>query len=72
MHMLAEEMRSRACGSRIELALRVVARNYIFSIGLGKNSPRVRLTFKLCDALDLTPSKLMKDLERRMQVQGPR
>lgn len=44
--------------------------NYISLIELGKNSPSVRLMFRLCDALDLTPSELMKDVEKRMRVLG--
>lgn len=47
-------------------------RNYISLIELGKNSPSVRLMFRLCDALDLTPSELMKDVEKRMRVLGAR
>jgi len=39
-------------------------------IELGRNSPSVRLMFRLCDALDITPSDLLKDIERRMRVQG--
>ena len=44
--------------------------NYISLIELGKISPSVRLMFRLCDALDLTPSELMKDVEKRMRVLG--
>ena len=39
-------------------------------IELGRNSPSVRLMFRLCDALDITPSDMLKDVERRMRVQG--
>ena len=46
-------------------------RNYISLVELGKNSPSVRLVFKLCDALDVTPSDVLKDGERRMRVQSP-
>jgi len=47
-----------------------VDRNYVSLIELGRNSPSVRLMFRLCDALDITPSDLLKDIERRMRVQG--
>ena len=47
-----------------------VDRNYVSLIELGRNSPSVRLMFRLCDALDITPSDLLKDVERRMRVQG--
>ena len=33
-------------------------------------SPSVRLMFRLCDALDITPSDLLQDVERRMLVQA--
>lgn len=66
-------LRTRRKWSQTELALRAdVDRNYISLIELGKNSPSVRLTFKLCDALDLTPSELLKDVEKRMRVLGAR
>ena len=66
-------LRTRRKWSQTELALRAdVDRNYISLIELGKNSPSVRLVFKLCDALDLTPSDLMKDVEKRMRAQGSR
>jgi transcriptional regulator with XRE-family HTH domain len=49
-----------------------VDRRHISEIELGRNSPSLRLIFKLCDALDVAPSDLVKDIERRMRVQGPR
>lgn len=39
---------------------------------VGRNSPSVRMMFRLCDALDITPSDMLKDVERRMRVQGKR
>jgi transcriptional regulator with XRE-family HTH domain len=51
------------------LALRAdVDRNYISLIELGKNSPSVRMVFKLCEALDTLPSDLIKEVERRMKA----
>ncbi|MGQ2922602.1 MAG: helix-turn-helix domain-containing protein [Hydrogenophaga sp.] len=47
-------------------------RRHISEIELGRNTPGLRLIFKLCDALDVGPSDLIKDIERRMRVQGPR
>ena len=46
-----------------------VDRNYISLIELGRNSPSVRMVFRLCDALDITPSDMLKDVERHMKVQ---
>lgn len=63
-------LRTRRKWSQTELALRAdVDRSYLSLIELGKNSPSVRLMFKLCDALDVTPSDLMKDVEKRMRAQ---
>ena len=66
-------LRTRRKWSQTELALRAdVARSFISLVELGKNSPSVRLMFKLCDALDVTPSDLMKDVEKRMRTQQAR
>ncbi|MGE8454488.1 MAG: helix-turn-helix domain-containing protein [Pseudomonadales bacterium] len=55
--------------TQTDLALRVdVDRNYVSLIELGRNSPSVRLMFQLCDALDITPSDMLKDVERRISV----
>lgn len=66
-------LRTRRKWSQTELALRAdVDRSYLSLIELGKNSPSVRLLFKLCDALDVTPSEFMKDVEKRMRAQRTR
>jgi transcriptional regulator with XRE-family HTH domain len=53
--------------SQTELALRAdVDRNYISLIELGKNSPSVRLLFRLCDAMNISPADLIKDVENRL------
>jgi len=44
-------------------------RNYVSLIELGRNSPSVRMVFRLCEALDITPSELLKDVERRLRLQ---
>lgn len=50
------------------MALRAgVDRNYISLMELGRNSPSVKMVFKLCDALDVAPSELFKDAERRIK-----
>ena len=50
------------------MALRAdVDRNYISLIELGRNSPSVRLLFKLCDALDVSPADVLRDVEKRMK-----
>ena len=61
--------RTKRKWTQTDLALRAgVDRNYVSLIELGRNSPSVRLMFRLCDALDITPSDLLKDVERRMLV----
>lgn len=63
--------RTKRKWTQTDLALRAgVDRNYVSLIELGRNSPSVRLMFRLCDALDITPSDMLKDVERRMRVQG--
>ena len=64
-------LRTKRKWTQTDLALRAdVDRNYVSLIELGRNSPSVRLMFRLCDALDITPSDLLKDVERRMHVQA--
>ena len=41
-------------------------RNYVSLIELGKNSPSVRMLFKLCAALKTCPSAFLTAVERRM------
>jgi transcriptional regulator with XRE-family HTH domain len=54
------------------LALRAdVDRNYISLIELGKNSPSVRMLYRLCDALDVRPSDFLKDVEKRLGRNKP-
>lgn len=63
-------LRTKRKWSQTELALRAdVDRNYLSLIELGRNSPSVRMVFRLCDALDVTPSDLLKDVERRLNLQ---
>ncbi len=63
-------LRTKRKWTQTDLALRADAdRNYVSLIELGRNSPSVRMLFRLCDALDVTPSDLLKDVERRMKVQ---
>jgi len=60
-------LRTKRKWSQTDLALRAdVDRNYISLIELGKNSPSVRLLFRLCDALNTSPADLLKDVERRL------
>jgi transcriptional regulator with XRE-family HTH domain len=68
-------LRTRRKWTQVELALRAdVDRNYISLIELGRNSPSVRMVFRLCEALDVSPADLMRDVERRMNArpQGSR
>ena len=65
-------LRTRRKWSQTDLALRAdVDRNYISLIELGKNSPSVRMVFKLCEALDTLPSDLLKESERRLKASAP-
>ena len=44
-----------------------VERNYISLIELGKNSPSIRILFKLSKALDISPSALLAHVEEHLQ-----
>lgn len=44
-------------------------RNYISLIEMGRSSPSVRIVFRLCAALDVSPSDLLRDTERRLALQ---
>jgi transcriptional regulator with XRE-family HTH domain len=45
-----------------------VERNYISLIELGRNSPSIRLVFRLCDALKTAPSVLLNDAEQNLKT----
>lgn len=63
-------LRTKRGWTQSDLALRAdMDRNYVSLIELGRNSPSVRMLFRLCEALDITPSELLKDVERRLRVQ---
>jgi len=63
--------RTKRKWTQTDLALRAgVDRNYVSLIELGRNSPSVRMMYRLCDALDIRPSDLLKDVERRIDVQA--
>ncbi len=60
-------LRTKRKWSQTDLALRAdVDRNYISLIELGRNSPSVRLLFRLCDALNISPADLLKEVEKRL------
>jgi transcriptional regulator with XRE-family HTH domain len=55
--------------SQEKLALEAgVERNYISLIELGRNSPSIRMLFKLCRVLEVPPSALLARVEE--QVRG--
>ncbi len=44
-----------------------VERNYVSLIELGKNSPSIRVVFKLCKVLGVQPSILLNRVEDQMR-----
>lgn len=57
--------------SQEQLALEADAnRNYVSLVELGRNSPSVRMLFRFCAALEVSPAVLMKDVERRLLIQA--
>ena len=53
--------------SQTDLALRAdVDRNYVSLIELGKSSPSLGMIYRLCDALDVSASDLLNDVDKRL------
>lgn len=64
-------LRLRRKWSQEQLALEADAnRNYVSLVELGRNSPSVRMLFRFCVALEVSPAVLMKDVERRLLMQA--
>lgn len=64
-----EHLRTKRKWTQTDLALRAdVDCNYVSLIELGHNSPSVPKLFRLCDALDIAPSDMLKEVERRMRA----
>ncbi|WP_370653987.1 helix-turn-helix domain-containing protein [Rhodoferax sp.] len=60
-------LRTRRKWSQTDLALRAdVDCNYISLIELGRNSSSIRMVYRLCDALDVVPSELLRDVDKRL------
>ena len=60
-------LRTKRKWSQTDLALRAaVDRNYISLIELGKSSPSLGMVYRLCDALDVRPTDVLKDVDKRL------
>jgi transcriptional regulator with XRE-family HTH domain len=60
-------LRTKRKWSQTDLALRAaVDRNYISLIELGKSSPSLGMVYRLCDALDVRPADVLKEVDKRM------
>ncbi len=60
-------LRTKRKWSQTDLALRAaVDRNYISLIELGKSSPSIGMLYRLCDALDVRPADVLKDVDKRL------
>lgn len=60
-------MRTKRKWSQTDLALRAdVDRNYVSLIELGKSSPSLGMVYRLCDALDVRPADVLKDVDGRL------
>ncbi len=44
-----------------------VERNYISLIELGRNSPSIRILYKICKVLDISPSLLLAHADERIR-----
>lgn len=64
-------LRHKRKWSQEQLALEADAdRNYVSLVELGRNSPSVRMVFRFCSALQVSPSELLKDVEARLLMQA--
>ena len=45
-----------------------IERNYVSLLELGRYSASIRMLFKLCDVLGVTPSAFLVDVERRIKT----
>jgi transcriptional regulator with XRE-family HTH domain len=67
--MLGDEIRKarkKADLTQEELAFKAgIARNYVSLLELDQKSPTVETLTRLCDALDVRPSKLLAAVERQ-------
>ena len=60
-------LRKRKLWSQEQLAFEAgVDRNYISLIELGRNSPSIKIIFRLASALDMGPSELFRLVEAHM------
>lgn len=65
------DLRLRRKWSQEQLALEADAnRNYVSLVELGRNSPSVRMVFRFCAALEVSPVELMKDVESLLLMQA--
>lgn len=65
--MVLRELRQRKRWSQEALAFEArMDRTYISLLELGRNSASVSMVFKLCKALEITPSEFMKLVEERV------
>ena len=63
-------LRTKRKWSQTDLALRAALdRNYISLIELGKSSPSLGMVYRLCDALDVRPADVLKDVDRRLALE---
>lgn len=63
------EVRKQRGLSQEALALNAgVERNYISLIELGRNSPSIRILYKICKVLDISPSLLLAQAEEKSLV----
>lgn len=63
------ELRNQRTLSQEALAFEAeLARNYISQLELGSKSPSLRTIFKLCKVLEISPSTMIEDVERRVAL----
>lgn len=65
--IVLRELRKKAEFTQENLAFEAgIERNYVSLIELGRNQPTISVIFKLAKALDIEPSKLIKQVEAKL------
>jgi transcriptional regulator with XRE-family HTH domain len=67
--IVLRELRKRAEFTQENLAFEAgIERNYVSLIELGRNQPTISVIFKLANALNIEPYKLIKLVEQRSKI----
>lgn len=70
--LVLRRLRKQAGLSQEQLALEAeIERNFVSLIERGVNQPTIRVIFKLAKALGTTPSRIMVEVEKDLDISSP-